>query len=196
MRSLYIPVLNLDKQNFDKCNYDKETIDRLFVEHFLQTNEKIDRFTKMRLIGGNYKANTFWNVVSDYVTVDSTDNEYYMLMKTDALVMDRNGVEMDNRALMDIITNRKPSIILLDIPPEELDYDIAGELRFWMRESSTILNDPYLPKETKLKTLPKIHFKMDIDSYKIKLSGCKMIESYKTKNKPYKFAILTELITF
>ena len=196
MRNLYVPVLNLNNLNFDTdLVIDVDTFKKMEVEQFYKTNSDIENYVKSKIIGGNQSHNTSFSV-RDYITIDNTDNEQYMLMKASAVVTDKRGDEITDEFIRNAVYDRKPVIMIFDIKTDEYDYDVSSELRFWMRESDNILRDRYLPNDVKIKTLPKTHFLIEIETGNIKLSGCKLIEMYKEPNKAYKFAILVSECKF
>lgn len=134
----------------------------------------------------------------NYTTVDVTEGEGYRLYDTETILLSEEGEDIDENFFFDHVKDGEMSILLIDINPnnDKISDGAEGELKFWKEDSDRILKDETLDTKMKLKTLPKAHFCVETSKGLVKLGGCKLIEMFKKKNHPYKFAILIEKITF
>lgn len=192
--TLYIPVLDITTENFDyKGELDINEYEDMVYDHFKKTDKQIDNF--MSGFGdNNTEKNNEKTSGGDY-DIDSTDDEGYKLSPCEANVTDMNGSDINKDFFSSIIDEKKMSILIIDINPEKIDWDTSSELKFWMGDSDRVLRDNSIDDDTKIKTLPKTHFFIDVDKERYKLSGCKLIEMYTEKNHPYKFGVLVNNIS-
>lgn len=130
-----------------------------------------------------------------YKGVDVTEGEGYYLHDTSTILKNSDGTDVDDDLFKKHMKDEDMFILIVDINPDKIDGDSESELRFWMEDSDRVLKDNTIDDKMKLKSLPKAHFCIDTSLGLSKFGGCKLIEMYKVKNHPYKFAILVEKMT-
>ncbi len=192
--TIYIPVLDTDTNDFEyKGELGVKEYDEMVYDHFKRTDRQIDNYMNSY---GAQNRDSFGKEVSkgDY-DIDSTGGDEYKMRPCEAKVTDMNGDDVDKTFFDEHIENGKMSILIIDINPEKIDWDTSSELRFWIGDSDRVLKDKDIDDDTKIKTLPKTHFEIDVENERLKLVGCKLIEMYKEKNHPYKFGILINKIS-
>lgn len=195
LQKLYVPTIDTYWRKFlANRELSREEFGEMVLAHFLKTDRQVDMYTKGYY--GFHESEFKRQLSKNYSTIDTTNNkEDYKLKSCDAIITTTKHTNADDDFFNTYIRNRDMFIIIVDINSDTLEPDTESEIRFWRDDSDKILKDKGLPDDVKLKTLPKTHFCVDTKYGKALLSNCKLIEMYKVKNHPYKFAILVEKIS-
>lgn len=90
------------------------------------------------------------------------------------------------------IRDGKMFVLTFNIDPNDMDYDLETELRFWINDSNGILRDVELPNDLKIKSLPMRDFYIYVNDRLTALQGCKIVNINSSRKHPY---LLSTLVT-
>lgn len=188
---LIIPVVDTERGKFE---YNGRTLTReeygdMEYDHFRRTDRQVGRFVENMAHGisnidtGRWYSNLNNREYADLVFIEEECN---------VLLYDSKMREIDEDFLIKQGEKRGMFLLIVNINPDTLPPNAESEIRFWMRDSNKVINDPYLPEETKLKTLLGRDYKIKFNNRELTIYNCKMVQNFSNKRNPFKFAIIVE----
>ncbi len=112
---------------------------------------------------------------------------------------DVEATTMEGQALTaDYLNNKTESkdmdIIQVNFLTENMDYDVEGELRYWTEDSCMVRKDCRLDSKTRVKRLPPMDLKINVNDNTFRLYGCKIVKDYSDRRYPFNLTLLINKI--
>jgi len=185
---LIIPVSNTEDGKFSyNGNLSREDYSRMVLDNFWENNDAVTEFTEnlmngvstVRRRGGNGR--------------DVADN--FSLSTAEAFVQNIKHEEIFEDFFEEFSNNGNKTVVLVNINPNSIEGDAMSEMKYWVEDSSRVIDDTELDNKTKILSLPKTFFYVETNTEKYLLENAKMIKNYSDKKFPMYYAILVEKIT-
>lgn len=181
------PAPDTENINCD-CDLDISVKDmnKMIDEHFYENDAMITRYTN-QMMGGYSDP-----YVSDMRTIQNNQQRMdyhdsnYIEVPMDTYIIGLNDIELEENQIMDKVYDGQMFAIKLNINPETIDDRIISDLKFWVRDSNMLWNNPTLSQEKKLLMSPTRNLKIELsDKHIYTMKNCKIFESYITKKHPF-----------
>ena len=184
---LFFPVLNTDDINSNSdINLDVDDYSNMLDEQL-----KINNFLLNDFHEKGFNSKQYYYVSQDIIREKELNLEYY---ECEAFVKAHNGSDLTEDELCLLSEHEKMGVILLNINPNSLEYEVYSDLKTWLNESVNIINENAIDNRNKITLLPYRDLKLEINNKNYFLSNCKIIENKSSEKFPFNFVLLIEKI--
>lgn len=204
--TIYIPVQKLIDDCTEERNITGSEYDRMLYDDFRRYDPTAQRYAD-RLAGGGYHGQydpygygfspMGGMTVSDAYGNKSgnlNDDDMFEWRKAEAEVTGYTGKELQAEDL-DLQSERGGMFIMMvDVRPLTMDDDTVSEMRFWISDSEGVESDPTLDNEAKIRALPSRDLKVSAGRSGYRFRNCKILQTYGTDEKPFRFAMIAQKI--
>lgn len=190
LAKLIVPVIDTERGVF---RYDGELSNEEYgnmeYEHFRRTDRQVGRFVdNMRRGISN---------VNQYQRFREVDNEehpdfFFNNEENEVYVANVKRQSITKEELFDYANKGKMFILILNINPLTMSGDAESEVRYWMRDSVNVINDPDLPDDVKLKSLQGRDYEIVVEDKTVQIRNCKLVQNFSSQKYPFHFAIIVE----
>lgn len=190
LAKLIVPVIDTERGVF---RYDGELSNEEYgnmeYEHFRRTDRQVGRFVdNMRRGISN---------VNQYQRFREVDNEehpdfFFNNEENEVYVANVKRQSITKEELFDYAGKGKMFILILNINPLTMSGDAESEVRYWMRDSVNVINDPDLPDDVKLKSLQGRDYEIVVEDKTVQIRNCKLVQNFSNQKYPFHFAIIVE----
>lgn len=182
---LIIPVIDTEQGKFEYKGREltREEYGNMEYEQFRKTNSQVSRFVDNMTHGIS-------NFNGRMRNVDNTEHPDIIFKNEEVEVQVRDGNKkyISMETLLEHVKTGKMFILLLSILPQTVSADAESELRFWVEDSTKVINDNSLPDDVKLKSLPGRDYAIKDDEHTVWITNCKLVQKYSN----FYFAIIVE----
>ena len=189
---IILPVIDTERGKFEYNGRElsAEEYGNMEYDKFVRTNGQVSRFVdNMRHGVSNFAQNINRFRKAEYV---EHPDIFYNDEEVQAVIMDGSKKEIDEQYLLNHAEKGDMFLLIVDINPNTATGDGESELRFWVDDSSKVINDRWLSDEVKLKTLPGRDYGVVCGDKVVTITNCKIVQTYKIKNHPFYFAMIVE----
>ena len=131
---------------------------------------------------------------NDNSAINFYTSEDLIWIETDAEATTMEGQALTADYLNNKIESKDMDIIQVNFLTENMDYDVEGELRYWTEDSCMVRKDRRLDSKTRVKRLPPIDLKINVNDNTFRLYGCKIVKDNSDRRYPFNLTLLINKI--
>lgn len=190
---MVIPVVDTERGKFEYNGRElsSEEYGNMEYEKFRRTDRQVGRFV-YNMSHGISNFDDRYSGRMRNVSNEEHPDIFFKNEEVDVIVYDGNRKEVTISDIENHALKGDMFLLILNIDSNTLSADAESELRFWIKDSTKVIDDNSLPDNVKIKTLLGRDYAIKDEEKTIWVTNCKMVQNFSNRRYPFYFAIIIE----